>query len=487
MKLTQFSLLIDGQLEQTTEQLNVINPATEEIVAVCPRATEQTLNLAIAAAKAAFPAWAATPMDERCKALNAIADIVERNKDELCRILTAEQGKPLGESEIEVLTTVAFFRYYASLRLEPEIIDETDEALVELHRKPLGVIGAITPWNFPLLIMAVKLPAALAAGNTVVLKPAPTTPLATLRLCELVAGALPAGVLNTITDDNDLGPKLTQHPDVAKISFTGSTATGKRVMSSVSDTLKRITLELGGNDAAIILGDVDPAAIAPSIYASAFTAAGQNCLGIKRLYVHDEVYDAVCDALSEMANAAIVDDGAKQGTTMGPLQNKAQFEKVKEMIQDAKLKGTIAAGGDVLDRKGYFIRPTIVRDVSEGARVVDEEQFGPILPVIKFSDAEDAINRANASPYGLGGSVWSGDETVAYQLAKKIESGTVWVNKHFDMAPHIPFSGAKESGMGFEFGVQGLHEYTQAQVVNMAKPPKPARRKGLGALIGLGA
>lgn len=466
--MSTYGLLINGVLEQGSSKMDVLNPATEEVFAACPRADEDTLNRAVAAAKAAFPAWSASSMDDRCKALENIAGIIEANKDELCRVLTAEQGKPLAEAEIEVLTTAAFFNYYSTLRMSPETLDVNEAATIELHRKPLGVIGAITPWNFPLLIMAVKVPAALAAGNTVVLKPAPTTPLATLKLCELIAGELPAGVLNVITDQNDLGAKLTSHPDVAKISFTGSTATGKRVMSSVSETLKRLTLELGGNDAAIVLDDVDPAEIAPSIYMSAFVAAGQNCLAIKRLYVHDNVYDAVVEELVALAEAAVVDDGYKQGTTMGPLQNRAQYEKVQQMIDDAREKGTVVVGGENLDRKGYFIRPTIVRDVSEGARVVDEEQFGPVLPVIRFSDPEDAIARANASPYGLGGSVWSGDKQKAYELAQKVESGTVWVNKHFDMAPHIPFNGSKQSGMGFEFGVAGLHEYTQAQVVNIA-------------------
>ena len=466
--MAAYRLLINGALEGGDSQMEVINPATEEVLALCPRGSETLLNRAVEAAKSAFPRWAATPMAERCASLKKIAQTISANKDELSRILTAEQGKPLAEAEIEVLTTAAFFDYYSTLKLEPKTLDGNDSATIELHRTPLGVVGAIAPWNFPLLIMAVKVPAALGAGNTVVLKPAPTTPLATLRLCEMIADLLPAGVLNTITDQNDLGSKLTSHPDVAKISFTGSTATGKRVMSSVSETLKRLTLELGGNDAAIVLDDVDPEAIAPSIYMSAFVAAGQNCLAIKRLYVHDKVYDAMCQALAKLANAAVVDDGEKQGTTMGPLQNSAQFQKVKDLIADARDKGQIIAGGDVIDRKGFFIQPTIVRDVSEGARVVDEEQFGPVLPVIRFEDPDDAVTRANASPYGLGGSVWSGDRARAYALAQQIEAGTVWVNKHFDMAPHIPFNGSKQSGMGFEFGVEGLHEYTQAKVINVA-------------------
>jgi acyl-CoA reductase-like NAD-dependent aldehyde dehydrogenase len=301
----------------------------------------------------------------------------------------------------------AFFRHMASLDLPMRVIEDSADRRVETHRRPLGVVGAILPWNYPLLLISLKAPAALVAGNTMVLKTAPTTPLATLRFAELIADVLPAGVFNVIADSNDLGDAMTKHPDIRKISFTGSTATGKKVMSSVAETLKRITLELGGNDAAIVLDDVDPKKTAAGVFAGAFENSGQVCLAIKRAYVHESVYDQVCDELASLAKNVVVDDGLKQGTKLGPLQNKMQYEKVKGFLEDAKKNGNVIAGGDALDRPGYFIAPTIVRDIQEGSRLVDEEQFGPVLPVIKYSDTADAVRRANATTYGLGGSIWS--------------------------------------------------------------------------------
>jgi acyl-CoA reductase-like NAD-dependent aldehyde dehydrogenase len=317
--------------------------------------------------------------------------------------------------------------------------------------------------------MAFKVPAALLSGNTVVLKPAATTPLSTLRLAELIKDILPAGVLNVIADANDLGGELTAHPDVRKISFTGSSATGAKVMAGAAAMLKRITLELGGNDAGIVLPDVDPKTAAPKIFQGAFQNSGQVCIAMKRLYVHESIYDAMCEELAALAEAAVVGDGLEQGTQLGPLQNKMQYERVKELIADARQHGNIIAGGDAPDGPGYFIRPTIVRDITDGTRLVDEEQFGPVLPVIKFSDPEDALIRANASPYGLGGSIWSSDLDRAYDLAGRMDSGTVWINKHSELAPNIPFGGAKQSGLGVELGEEGLMEFTQLQVINMAR------------------
>jgi acyl-CoA reductase-like NAD-dependent aldehyde dehydrogenase len=269
---------------------------------------------------------------------------------------------------------------------------------VEAHRKPLGVIGAITPWNFPMILLAFKLPPALLAGNTIVIKPAPTTPLTTLKLGQLIQGLVPPGVVNIIADANDLGGAMTAHPDIRKISFTGSTATGKKVMASAAEALKRVTLELGGNDAGIVLDDVNPKEAAPKLFQSAFQNNGQVCIAMKRLYVHESIYDEMCGELAKLADAAIIGDGLMQGTQIGPLQNRMQYEKVKEFLEDGKKNGKVIAGGVVEDRPGYFIRPTIVRDITDGTRLVDEEQFGPVLPVIKFKDAEDAVQRANASP-----------------------------------------------------------------------------------------
>jgi acyl-CoA reductase-like NAD-dependent aldehyde dehydrogenase len=467
--MTQLKLLIDGQLEDGELSMDVINPATGEAFASCPRASKAQLERAVAAAKAAFPSWSKTPIAERKQALTAIADAIQANAGELARLLTQEQGKPIGDATGEVYGAAAFFRYFTALDLPVKVIDDSEGRKVEVHRRPLGVIGAIVPWNFPLILMAFKVPAALLSGNTVVLKPAATTPLATLRLAELIKDLLPAGVLNVIADANDLGGVLTAHPDVRKISFTGSSATGAKVMAGAAAMLKRITLELGGNDAGIVLADVDPKTAAPKIFQGAFQNSGQVCIAMKRLYVHESIYDAMCEELAALAEAAVVGDGLEQGTQLGPLQNKMQYDRVRELIEDARQHGNIIAGGGAPDRPGYFIRPTIVRDITDGTRLVDEEQFGPVLPVIKFSDPEDALTRANASPYGLGGSIWSTDLDRAYDLAGRMESGTVWINKHSELAPNIPFGGAKQSGLGVELGEEGLMEFTQLQVINMAR------------------
>jgi len=297
-------------------------------------------------------------------------------------------------------------------------------------------------------------------------KPAPTTPLSTLVVGELVRDLLPPGVLNIVTDQNDLGAKMSAHPVMDKIAFTGSTATGKKVMASAADTLKRLTLELGGNDAAIVLDDVDRKAIARKLYGGAFGNSGQMCIAIKRLYVHESIYDELCKKLAELAESAVVGDGLDQGTTIGPIQNKAQFERVKELLADGQVHGRVVAGGTTLDRPGYFLRPTIVRDIKEGNRLVDEEQFGPVLPVIKFSDDEDALRRANNSPFGLGGSIWSSNPARAYALASRMVAGTVWINQHVALEPSIPFGGARQSGHGVELGRQGLEEFTQLKVIN---------------------
>jgi acyl-CoA reductase-like NAD-dependent aldehyde dehydrogenase len=466
--MSDFNLLINGKMVPGDLSMPVLNPATEDVVADCPRASETQLDQAVAAAKKAFPKWAETPIEKRRELIVQMADVIEANVNELARLLTSEQGKPLTDATAEVLGMAGFFRYLGSLDLPMKLIENSEGRRVEAHRRPLGVVGAIIPWNYPLLILGFKLPPALLAGNTLVVKPAPTTPLSTLRFAELVKDVLPEGVLNVITDANDLGGALTKHPDVRKISFTGSTATGQKVMASAAQTLKRITLELGGNDAGIVLDDVDPKKVAPGIFEGAFQNSGQVCLAIKRLYVHETVYDEICDELVTLANNAVVDDGAKQGTKLGPLQNKMQYEKVKGFLDDARANGNVIAGGNAMDRPGYFIQPTIVRDIKEGSRLVDEEQFGPVLPIIKYSETEDVISRANGTSYGLGASVWSSDLDRAHKMASRIEAGTVWINKHLDMAPHIPFGGSKQSGIGTEFAEEGLAEFTQLQIINVA-------------------
>ena len=463
-----FKLLIDGKLVDGHATMPVINPATEEVVSPCPIASLDQLEEAIDGAARAFKTWKHTTLAERRDVLLKIADKIDENAEELARLLTSEQGKPLADAAIEVASISAFCRYFQTLDMPIEILEENDAQRVEIHRMPLGVVGAIVPWNFPLVLLGFKLPPALLAGNTIIIKPAPTTPLTTLRLGEIIADVAPAGVINIIADANDLGGVISSHPKIAKVSFTGSTATGAKVMASAASTLKRITLELGGNDAGIILDDVNVEEIAPKIFQGAFGNNGQICIAMKRVYAHASIYDQLCSELAKLADGAIVGDGSEQGTQLGPLQNKMQYDKVREFLEDGKQNGTVIAGGTVDDSKGYFIRPTIIRDISDGTRLVDEEQFGPVLPIIKYDDVNDVIDRANNSPYGLGGSVWSTDVERAYEVAKQVESGTVWVNKHADLAPHIPFGGSKTSGIGAELGHEGLQEFTQRKVINVA-------------------
>jgi len=467
--MPDFELLIDGKMVPGAGSLEVINPATEALAGTCSRASEAQLDEAVDAAQGALAGWAATPIAQRRQALEKVAEIVTAHAPELGAILTSEQGKPLPEAVAEAYGFAVFTRHFAAMDLPVEVLEDSEARLVEAHRSPLGVVAAIVPWNFPLVLLGFKLGPALIAGNTLVVKPAPTTPLSTLRLAELVKDALPPGVLNVIADANDLGPKISAHPKIRKVSFTGSTATGAKVMAGAAETLKRITLEMGGNDAGLVLGDVDPKEIAPKIFAAAFPNNGQVCIAMKRVYAHEDIYDALCDELATIARSKKVGDGTEEGVELGPLQNKAQYEKVKAIIADAAEKGTVIAGGSALDRPGYFIEPTIVRDIKEGARLVDEEQFGPALPVIKFSDPEEALVRINRTDEGLGGSVWSSDTAAARDLAVRLDAGTVWVNKHAELDPGIPFSGSKQSGVGTELGREGLEEFTQRRVINIAR------------------
>lgn len=467
--MSDYRLLINGQLTQGAMSMDVLNPATGEVISQCPRADAAQAEAAVQAAKNAFPTWSKLPIETRRAKIFAIADSLEARLDEFARLLTTEQGKPLADATGEIGGAVAMLRILGSMELPSKILKEDEKEKIVEHRTPLGVVAAITPWNYPMTILMVKITPALLAGNTVVAKPAPTTPLSSLRFAEICNAHLPAGVLNMITDLNDLGGLLTKHPDVAKISFTGSTATGRKVMESASGTLKRVTLELGGNDVGIVLDDADPKVVAPKIFAGAMINAGQVCLAIKRLYVHDSLYEEICSELATLADAAIVEDGMKQGVQMGPLQNKAQYEKVKALIEETRNDGKIIAGGVCPEGGGYFIRPTIVRDIGDNARLVREEQFGPVLPVLRFSSIDDVIARANDTTYGLGGTVWTSNPERGLEVAMQIDSGVVWVNQHLNVHPDIPTGGAKQSGMGTELGLEGFAEFTQNHVVYVAK------------------
>ena len=462
----EYRLLIDGQLVEGAASFDVINPATAQAFARSPKADEAQLNAAVAAAKRAFPAWAAKSQDERAALVHDIADRLMARADEFARLLTAEQGKPLDQAHYEIIATVFTLKAFAEMRVQEKLLkNESGNQMFE-HRTPLGVCAAITPWNFPVVLLANKLGPCLVTGNTMVAKPAPTTPLTTLLLGEVINEVLPAGVVNIIADQNELGGLLSCHRDVAKVAFTGSTATGKKVMAAASASIKRVTLELGGNDAAIVLDDMPAKLAAEKVYQGAMTNAGQICVAIKRAYVHASIYDEFLSEITLLAKSAMVDDGTKQGVTIGPVQNKMQFDKVSALLTDAREKGQVLAGGAPLDRPGYFIPPTIIAGLDDNAPLVREEQFGPVLPVLKFTDISDVIARTNDSDYGLAGTVWGKDTVRAIEVARQIDSGTVWVNQHLAIDANIPFRGGKQSGFGAELGEAGLLEYTQAHIVN---------------------
>lgn len=461
-----YALTINGELVETNTSFDVLNPATNQILAKAPEGTAEHMDAAIAAAKAAFPAWAALGWRERARYITAYADALEANKDDLITLLTLEQGKPrhsMATGEVEA--AIYWVREVAKRALPVETIEDTDDHVVEIHHTPLGVVGAITPWNFPVLLGLWKVAPCLLTGNTMVMKPSPYTPLCTLRFGEIARTVFPAGVFNVISGGNDLGAQMTEHPDIAKISFTGSTATGKKVMASGAGTLKRVTLELGGNDAAIVLADADWEPIIPTLFWAAFGNSGQWCIASKRLYVHRSIHAAFVAAFVEYGKQQKVGDGMDPTSDLGPIQNRMQYDKLRDLFADVKANGYSVPLGGTIDEglAGNFVPVTIVDNPPEESRIVKEEPFGPILPIIAFDDVEDVITKANDTPFGLAGSVWGRDRAAAIAVAKRLETGTVWVNEIHIHGIDIPFGGHKQSGMGVENGAEGLAEFTNTK------------------------
>lgn len=464
-----FELTIAGQKSEPADWMDVVNPATGQAFAKCPVADAPQLDAAVAAAEAALPAWRALGIEARREKLLALADAIEANADGLGSLFTQEQGRPLPFARHEITASADWLRAVARQNLEAEVVEDSDARRVEVRYGPLGVVAAIVPWNFPFLLAIWKIGPALLTGNTMVLKPSPFTPLCALKLGELARDILPAGVFNVIAGQDALGPLMTAHPGFAKISFTGSTATGKRVMESAARDLKRITLELGGNDAGIVMPDIDIDAVAPQLFAGAFFNSSQICVATKRLYIHETIYDEVRDKLHALAREAAVGDGTQQGIMYGPIQNEPQYRRVRGLLDDARAQGLTLLEGSEVPNQGYFVPFTLVDNPPEDSRVVQEEAFGPILPLLKFSNVDDVIERANDSEYGLAGSVWSGDIEGAVSIADRLDTGTVWINQILQNAPHIPFAGAKNSGVGTEHGREGLLEFTQPKTIFIPK------------------
>lgn len=469
MDLTNITMTIDGKSVPQHSGFDVVNPSTGEVFAQAPDCSPAQLDDAFSAASGAYGEWR-SDMDVRRKTLLAAADALAASAAELAPILTTEQGRPVNQAAVEVHAAAMWFRYFAALEIPNEVVQDNENGYGEIFRRPLGVVAAITPWNFPLLLASWKLAPALLAGNTVVLKPSPYTPLATLALGAVLRDVLPPGVLNVVSGRDPLGALMTSHPVPRKISFTGSAETGKKVAGAAASDLKRVTLELGGNDPAILLADVDAAAITEKLFQFSFANSGQVCSAIKRVYVHESRYNEVVDALTERVRAAKLGDGFDEGVELGPIQNGPQFARVTHLVADAIGAGaTATTGGKPVDRPGYFFEPTILTGVSDGVSIVDEEQFGPALPIMPYRDVNDVVRRANATNYGLGASVWGQDTERAVEIASQLDCGTAWVNTHMAVAPNLPFGGAKWSGLGVENGPWGYAAFTEMQLVFQAK------------------
>ena len=475
------TMTIDGKPVTTTDELEVINPATGAAVGYSPSCTPELLDEAFEAAQAAFPAWNALGAEGRGELIRAAADILEPEADALGSLLTTEMGRPWSETRFEARQLVDWLRHFAGMTVPPVVIRDDEQITLKAVRRPLGVVAAITPWNGPLGTLGMKIGPALAAGNTVVVKPSPIAPLSTLRVGELLRDVLPPGVLSVISGPDALGAAFSQHPVPRKVTFSGSIGVGKKIAAGAADDLKRLTLELGGNDAAVVLDDSDPEATARAIFRFAFGNCGQACVAIKRVYATPGVYARLVELLAETATAAVVGDPLSSQTQLGPVVSEDQRNRMEELIDDATGHGArVAAGGQRLPGPGFFFQPTIIADAAEGMRLVDEEQFGPVLPVIRCADLDDAIARANATEYALGASIWTADSQAAHAAAERLEAGSVWINTHrITIGPVQPLGGWKWSGIGVENGPWGLESFTNLQAVLEQRPePAPARADG---------
>ncbi|KAE8353439.1 Aldehyde/histidinol dehydrogenase [Aspergillus coremiiformis] len=472
LDITTFYNVINNELTTTTQTRHGINPANRQPNPEVPLSTAEDLDKAVTAARKAFKTWSRTSVEARRKALSAFADAIEANAGALIKLLTQEQGKPLTQSSGEIAAAIKWTRAIPTLTIPEIVIDETEDRKVIQRHIPIGVAGVIVPWNFPVLLAIGKIIPAVYTGNTVIVKPSPFTPYCDLKLAELAARCFPPGVVQALSGGDDLGPMITKHPRIDKISFTGSSVTGRLVMASCAKTLKRVTLELGGNDPAIICADVDIDAVIPKIGTLCFMCSSQICMTIKRLYVHEKIYDEFRDKLVQFVKTLKLGNGTEPDVFFGPVQNRMQFETAQNLIDNIASEGlNTVLGGDIPASAGFFVPPTIVDNPPESSRVVQEEPFAPILPILKWSDEEEVLARANNSDSGLGASVWSQDLERAQRMAEQLEAGNVWVNTHVEVQPDVPFGGHKTSGLGSEWGVAGLTAWCNTQALYLKKNP----------------
>ncbi|WFE28741.1 aldehyde dehydrogenase family protein [Solwaraspora sp. WMMD791] len=464
-------MTIAGRSVRSAERMPVENPASAEAFAQVPRCTATQLDDAVRSAVAAFDSWSRSGEDARRAALRTCGSVLAQATEELAGLLTTEQGKPLRQALAEVSLAADWFGHTAQLSLPRQLLVDDGAVQATMEHAPVGPVAAIAPSNYPILLAVTKIAPALLAGNTVVLKPSPVTPLASLRMAQLLAEVLPTGVLSAVSGDGDLGPALVTHPAIRMISFTGSTRSGRAIGESAAATFKRTVLELGGNDPCVLMPGTAVDQVAGEIFRRATTNSGQFCAAIKRIYVPAAQAAELTEALHAEAQAATVGDGHDPDTDLGPLVSRAQLEHVQRLVEEATRAGaSVVTGGAALPRPGHFFPPTVVTDLPYGTDLEQDEQFGPVLPVIGYDDIDEAVARANGTRFALGGSVW-GDPEAAQDLAARLECGTAWVNTHGDLRHDVPFGGLRESGTGVEYGYWGLLEYTNIRIIH-------ARRQG---------
>ncbi|UOQ55995.1 aldehyde dehydrogenase family protein [Leucobacter allii] len=466
-----YESLLAAVVASDGETREVTDPATGEFIGLAPVQDVAALEAAIDTAEAAQPAWAALPDEERIAYLHRAADAIKESSEALAELLSREQGKPLNgpNARFEVGGCEVWTRAAADTPLPVEVVVDDESGYAEMHYRPLGVVGAISPWNWPMMISIWQIAPSLRMGNTVVIKPAETTTLSVLALVHVMNQVLPEGVLNIVPGPGStVGDALTRSPKIAKIMFTGSTPVGKRIIEASAPNVTRLTLELGGNDAGIVLPDADPAAIAEDLFWGAFINTGQTCAALKRLYVHESVYDAVVEELAKVAADVPMGVGLDEQNVLGPLQNRAQFDVVDRLVESAKASGARIVLGGNPDREapGNFYPTTLVADIDPHQELVLEEQFGPALPIVKYRDLDEVVRLANELEVGLGSSVWSSDRAQALAVAARLQAGTTWINSHGGLHPMIPFGGAKQSGYGREFGVAGLKAVAEPHVIS---------------------
>jgi acyl-CoA reductase-like NAD-dependent aldehyde dehydrogenase len=469
--MSAYTLTIGGKAAAVSSTFDVLNPADGSIITACPQGSPALVDAAVESARGALRTWSTLPDSERVAKLMAVADLIDQNHAALSELVTREQGKPQSGpgANLEVHGAAAWTRVTAGLSLPEETIQDDAKQKIVVRRKPIGVVGSITPWNWPLMIAVWHIVPALRVGCTVIIKPSPFTPLSTLRLVELMNQVLPPGVVNAVTGGPEVGNHMALHAGIDKIVFTGSIPTGKKVMGGAAQTLKRVTLELGGNDAGIILPGTNVEPLLEKLFWGCFINAGQTCAALKRLYVHADQYEEVVQKFAAYVAKIPVGNGLDPKNLIGPVSNRMQLDKVSAYVDDARDRGArIVTGGVRPEGPGYFYPLTVVADATDEMRIVKEEQFGPAIPIIKYRTVDEAIARANALDVGLGGSVWGNDPQEAAKYASRLECGTAWVNQHGSLHPLAPFGGVKHSGIGIEFNVDGLKEYTTVQVVNVA-------------------